>query len=88
MGWRWTREAEPRDGYCRDGDRRDQASYVLGAEVSCGGGHRRQAGALLDSNTDDEDAELLAERLVDPAFRDVDDAEDDLVEDAEDEETT
>jgi hypothetical protein len=34
------------------------------------------AGALVDSDTDDEDAELLAERLEDPAFRDVDDAED------------
>ena len=44
-------------------------------------------GSLVDSDTDDEDADLLAERLVDPAFRDVDDGDDDLDEDANDEET-
>ena len=43
-------------------------------------------GMPLDSNTDEEDAELLAERLDDPAFRDVDDAEDESDEKSDSEE--
>lgn len=43
-------------------------------------------GAPTDSNTDEEDADLLAERLEDPAFRDVEDVEDEPDEDPEREE--
>ena len=34
------------------------------------------SGALVDSNTDEEDAEFLAERLEDPAFKDIDEPDD------------
>jgi hypothetical protein len=34
------------------------------------------SGAMVDSNTDEEDAEFLAERLEDPAFKDIDEPDD------------